>query len=420
MTSDETGGSGSGVPGGRRRRPPSTIELEASEVASEPGTPGDSPDSPRSAPDPEPAAEVRSAETEFDRGTPVGRRRGPWGFVGAGGAGAAIAVLLLGGLWIFGVLPAYEESEDELSALPDKVAVLEKQVGDLSARMQALPDPRRGEEIEARLRKLEATVATPSAPAADSALAQKLADLDRRIEQALAAANEAKGRADAAANQAQKADAQSAGNPAERAALEALAARVATLEQERKTDEQRLGRVAAGADRAVRLALVAMELRVAVERGAPFAAELAAAKQLAPDPSALAPLESAAAGGVPGPVALAQTLSKLAPAMLKAASAPRREAGVIERLQASAERLVRIRPIEEVPGDEPSIVIARAELKATRGDIAAALADVERLPEPVRAPAAAWIESAKSRVAAVEAAKKLAASALAALARPVE
>ena len=106
--------------------------------------------------------------------------------------------------------------------------------------------------------------------------------------------------------------------------------------------------------------------------------------------------------------------------MLKAASAPRREAGVIERLQASAERLVRIRPIEEVPGDEPSIVIARAELKATRGDIAAALADVERLPEPVRAPAAAWIESAKSRVAAVEAAKKLAASALAALARPVE
>ena len=276
MTSDETGGSGSGVPGGRRRRPPSTIELEASELASEPGTPGDSPDSPRSAPDPEPAAEVRSAETEF----------GPWGFVGAGGAGAAIAVLLLGGLWIFGVLPAYEESEDELSALPDKVAVLEKQVGDLSARMQALPDPRRGEEIEARLRKLEATVATPSAPAADSALAQKLADLDRRIEQALAAANEAKGRADAAANQAQKADAQSAGNPAERAALEALAARVATLEQERKTDEQRLGRVAAGADRAVRLALVAMELRVAVERGAPFAAELAAAKQLAPDPSA--------------------------------------------------------------------------------------------------------------------------------------
>jgi len=35
-------------------------------------------------------------------------------------------------------------------------------------------------------------------------------------------------------------------------------------------------------------------------------------------------------------------------------------------------------------------VIARAELKATRGDIAGA----QRLPEPVRAPAATWIDAA--------------------------
>jgi len=41
-------------------------------------------------------------------------------------------------------------------------------------------------------------------------------------------------------------------------------------------------------------------------------------------------------------------------------------------------------------------VIARAELKATRGDIAGA----QRLPEPVRAPAATWIDAAKARLAA--------------------
>jgi hypothetical protein len=417
MTSEDTGGSEEGAPGGRRRRPPSTIELEASEVATEPASAGDEP---QPTPDTEPTSEPGRPETESHPQAPVARTRSMWGLIGAGLAGAIIAGCIFGGLWISGVLRGADESDDEWAALPDKVAVLERQVGELAGRMQALPDSRRTEDIDARLKKLEMVAASPGAPPGDPALAQKIADLDRRIEQALAAVNEAKARADAAASQAQKADAEATGNPAERAALEALAARVASLEQQRKADEQRFGRVAAGVDRAVRLAVVATELRVAVERGAPFAAELAAAKQLAADPSTLAPLEPAAATGVPAPVQLAQNLSKLAPAMLKAASAPRREAGVIERLQASAERLVRIRPVDEAPGDEPSTLIARAELKATRGDIAGALADVERLPEQVRAPAAAWIEAAKSRIAAVEAAKKLAANALEALARPAE
>src|SRR5207244_10326363 len=44
-------------------------------------------------------------------------------------------------------------------------------------------------------------------------------------------------------------------------------------------------------DRSVRLAVIAAGLRAAVERGEPFAAELAAAKSLAADPAALAPRE---------------------------------------------------------------------------------------------------------------------------------
>jgi len=417
MTSDESGGSESEAPGGRRRRPPSTIELEATEVASEPGAG----DSAQSTPEPDPAAEPRAAEREPTHQEFGRRRRGVWGLIGAGLSGAAITVVILGGLWIFDILPgSNEEFDDEGSELSDKIAVLEEQVRELAARTQAAPDQSRTEAIDARLKKLEAAAAAPGAPGSDAALAEKLADLDRRTERALAAANEAKARADATASQAQKADSQTAAKPAERSDLEALAARVANLEQQVTADAQRLGKVAAGADRTVRLALVAMELRIAVERGAPFAAELAAAKQLAADPAMLAALEPASATGVATPAALGQNLSKLAPAMLKAAGAPRREAGVIERLQAGAERLVRIRPVEEASGDEPSTVVARAELKATRSDIAGALADVERLPEPVRAPAAGWIEAAKARVAAVDAARKLAANALEALARPAE
>ena len=380
MASDES--SGSGVPGGRRRRPPSTIELEATEVASEPGATGDS--AAPSQPEPDPAAEPEPPQTR-PIGEKTGRRQknGAWRLIGAGIGGAAIAVLVLGGLWAFGLLPY--RADEVGNGLSAKVAGLERQVRELAAPTQAAPDRKRTEEIDARLTRLEAAAAAPTAP-----------------------------------SQAQKADAQTAANPAERGELDALAARLTSLEQQLKAAEQRLGKVAAGADRTVRLALVAMELRTAVERGIPFTAELQAAKQLAENPSALAALEASAATGVPSPAALAQNLSKLAPAMLEAASAPRREAGVMERLQASAERLVRIRPVEEASGDEPSTMVARAELKATRGDIAGALADLERLPEPVRAPAAGWIAAAKARLAAIDAAKALAANALDALARPAE
>ncbi len=379
MASDESSGSGSGVPGGRRRRPPSTIELEATEVASEPGATGDS--AAPSQPEPDPAAEPEPPQTApTGEGASRRQKNGAWRLIGAGIGGAAIAMLVLGGLWTFGLL-SYRADEAGNQWIA-KVAGLERQVRELAAPTPAAPDRKRAEEIDARLTRLEAAAAAPS--------------------------------------QAQKADAQTPANPAERGELDALAARLTSLEQQLKAAEQRLGKVAAGADRTVRLALVAMELRTAVERGIPFTAELQAAKQLAENPSALAALEASAATGVPSPAALAQNLSKLAPAMLEAASAPRREAGVMERLQASAERLVRIRPVEEASGDEPSTMVARAELKATRGDIAGALADLERLPEPVRAPAAGWIAAAKARLAAIDAAKALAANALDALARPAE
>jgi hypothetical protein len=421
MARDESSGSESRVPGGRRRRPPSTIELEATEVAGEPGATGDSAPS---QPEPDPAA-----EPEPPQSGPIGeeasrrQKHGAWRLIGAGIGGAAIAVLVLGGLWTFGILPYRAvDPGDEWTGLSAKVAGLERQVRELAARTQAAPDQKRTEEIDARLTRLEAAAAAPRAVGSDlaPALAEKLADLDRRTEQALTAARDAKVRADAAASQAQKADAQTAANPAERSELDVLAARLTNLEQQVKAVEQRFGKVAAGADRTVRLGLVAMELRTAVERGIPYTAELQAAKQLVENPSSFAALEASAATGVPSPAALAQNLSKLAPAMLKAASAPRREAGVMERLQASAERLVRIRPVEEASGDEPSTMVARAELEATRGDIAGALADLERLPEPVRAPAAGWIAAAKGRLAALDSAKTLAASALDALARPAQ
>jgi hypothetical protein len=115
---------------------------------------------------------------------------------------------------------------------------------------------------------------------------------------------------------------------------------------------------------------------------------------------------------------LARELSQLAGAMLNAAGSPPREGGFIDRLQQSAERLVRIRPINEAPGDDAATVITRADVKAANGDIAGALAEVKSLPAAASAPAQAWMRKAEAQVAALAAARSLADGAVAALAQP--
>jgi hypothetical protein len=205
-------------------------------------------------------------------------------------------------------------------------------------------------------------------------------------------------------------------SPAE---LQALAARVAALEQMAKAADEKIARaaVSGGADRVGRLAFVAAALRGAVERGEPFAHELAAAKPLLPDAAVLAPLEPFAASGVPRTAALARELSQLTGPMLRAAGAAPREGGILDRIQQNAERLVRIRPISETPGDDATTIVARAEAKASRGDLAAAVSELGALPPAVRAPAEGWIRQAQAQAAALAAARKLADDAVGALSK---
>ena len=89
----------------------------------------------------------------------------------------------------------------------------------------------------------------------------------------------------------------------------------------------------------------------------------------------------------------------------------------MDRLQQNAERLVRIRPISETPGDDPATVISRAEAKATNGNVSGAVAEIMSLPPVVRTPAEPWIRKAEAQQAALAAARNLSDSAVAALAK---
>lgn len=203
--------------------------------------------------------------------------------------------------------------------------------------------------------------------------------------------------------------------------VDALNQRIAALEQALKTNEAELARRTASAadDRKSRVAVVASVLLGAVERGAPFTAELAAAKALAPDANGLAPLETFAATGVPTATALSRELSAVIPAMLKVTDGEaQRDGGFLEKLQANAERLVRIRPVGEASGDRPVNVIARIETKAGASDIAGALEELSKLPAQVRTPAESWIKKANMRSAALATARQFSIGALAAIGKP--
>jgi hypothetical protein len=200
------------------------------------------------------------------------------------------------------------------------------------------------------------------------------------------------------------------------AKLEKLSAAVGDLQAALRASQ-------AGSDRAGRLAMAALALRGAAERGEPFAAELAIIKPLAPDAPEIATLEPFAASGVPSDGTLGRELAALIQPMLQAAAQPTpsktsNSGGFLDRLQANAEKLVRITPVGEARGDDRGALLSRIERRAASGEVTGVTADISKLPADARAPFQAWIDKVQARDKAIEASRRLAANAVAAL-KPV-
>ena len=131
------------------------------------------------------------------------------------------------------------------------------------------------------------------------------------------------------------------------------------------------------------------------------------------DAAALSALGPFAAKGLPSDAVLAKDLLALVPAMSKAAGIDRQTSGgFLEKLQANAEKLVRLRSVDGPQGSDAGAVIARIEAHAARNDVAGARAEVETLPPAAKQVAAPWLKSAAARDAARNAARTLATSAL--------
>lgn len=479
--------------GGRRKRPPPTIDLAATEVRSARAAPPAPPAPDAPAPDPPapdpPAPESDSATPEsgaraqpsqthaassddVGAGSDVGDADvgaggdgagdgdvgsgGDAGAVGDGGdgarvssgkgrggrtgaavaggvAGAAVAAAAAAALWYGGLMPPRGGGADA-DALRGQLAAVQEQVRQLQDR------PAGGDALAALQRRIDSMEQTLARlPAGDASVAERLSAADNALRSLGVALTALNRRSDDIAAKAAQAEEQAAaaqkaigelrasvqgasGQASGAVAPDQLAdirQRVAALEQALETVRGELGRTsdalqermaqAGAADRAARLALSASLLQNAVASGAPYAAELAQAKALGAEPQAVAALDAFAASGIPDKAELAKRLLEIIPAMRKIAAPDDRGGSFLDRLQANAGKLVRIRPVEAPEGDAPADVLTRIEEAAAREDTAGALADLARLPPEVQAPAKDWIATAKAREAALAAAQRFAA-----------
>ena len=379
--------------GPRRKRRAPTIDLTATEVPQT--ATGGSPTT-QSPPAPEEPPVPHDAKPEPDvtpgRRSSSGQTAWLSAPVLAGGVvGAAAFLSVLAALWFAGVVPprsvASSDASSQVDALAQRITKIEGMLAKIPAN-----DPAVSERLAA----------------ADNAMKSvgiALAALNKHSEDAAAGAADARARADAA----EKAVTQlrnsvqdlskntSAGlSPAD---VDVVQKRLTALEQAVKS---------APVDSAARLALSAAALRDAVASGMPFTAELDEARSLGADERALKLLAPFATNGLPTATALGKELSALIPAMVKASGGQSPGGGFLERMEANASKLVRIRPVGAPAGDDASAVLARTEVEAAHADIDGALADLAKLDAATRAPAQGWIEKARARQAALAAARQLA------------
>jgi hypothetical protein len=405
------------------RRPP-TIELAATEVATSADEPAA--DAAQSA-EPRPAEEAPAgSNASSPSGSNPQTTSASSGRLKSQVAGALIGAVImaaaLAALWFTDLIPARDgtashtlASNTSASAPPSTTPPPNQpanQTPDLRARLdkieRAIEAQRNEPAVGGRIAGVEAQA---------KSLGDGIAALQRRVDEIAASGQSAAKQADTALSAAEAArSASEATNKMEvqRSDFDALASRIMALESAVKG----LAAATVPVDRAARLTIAAEALRATVERGAPYQAELASLRALGVDEKATAPLEPFAANGVPSAVALARELDALIPALQQASEPEPGDATFLGRLKANAEKLVRITPAGAPAGNDTAAVIARIRFDAAHGDIAAALAAIDALPDSAKSLIAAWRKKAAAREAALAASRQIAADALAALDTP--
>lgn len=394
---------------GRPKREPPTIDLEA--VSRETKPAADAPAKPVSEPEvataePSPEAVTAPAEEETSReeapiAAPPSRPVSPW--IVAPVSGAVAAALVIGVGWMLG-WPAIQPATAPPAAQQNAAAI-----DGLSARVAGL---------EAKSGKLVADPRTEALEKSVAAMRGELAATRAQGDKLASALNEAKS--------APRADGAAAPD------LTALTERLARIEsqmraqgaeiaqQGSKLSDAQSADAKAAADMPWRRVLAAVLLDVLVRVGDPYPVALSTAKALAPNPDALKPLDAFADKGVPNANKLSTELLALVPKLMPAQQAAATTgAGIVDRLQAGAAKLVKIERTDTA-GTDRGAVVARITAAALRNDFNEARRELKTLSAEDRAPVQGWLDRADARDAALAASRQFATEAMAVLAKPSE
>lgn len=249
----------------------------------------------------------------------------------------------------------------DLGGLTERLDALERRVADA-----AVPDLA---PIEGRIAALESRP-VGSLSAADAATLASL--------QAEVAAMKAGGISQAqveAANAALQAKLDEA--MAAAAALQASAAETATKSAERAA---------------------LLQISAALDSGAPFGSAVTALQG-----AALPEVLTANAGGIPSLKSLQDGFPQAARLALDAALKDQMGTGWTERVTSFLRTQVGARSLTPKAGDDPDAVLSRAEAALSAGDVGAALAEVDKLPDVARSAIAGWRVGADLRQQALAA-----------------
>jgi hypothetical protein len=271
------------------------------------------------------------------------------------------------------------------------VAALEKRISALEAGAGASNTA----DLDKRVTALEvASAGNGAASEATQRLATEAKDLRADVDAEKGQLPDLSARVAKLESDAPKANAAGSDLAALAARIDKIEAALAAPKNETRVAEEKL----AAADNATAIAITAEVAEERLRSGAAFGPELAALQRMGVDAVALSPLE-AVVNGAPTNSALASSFNAVAPRVLAATAQPD-TGSVTDRFLAHLHNLVKVRELNETAGDDPQALVSQIEAGSRRGDIGAALAAFDKLPEAARKAAGDWPTLARARQAA--------------------
>ena len=424
---EATAGAGEGMANerraGARPRPAVTIDLTAEEVPLAPGATSADPSAARTE-SANPTAETPRPRTDRAQAaggaSPFAMDEGWRRTVLAGALGGVLAVAVALVLQAVGILPApgrsaARQAQEQAKLVADQTGALERRLAAVETMTETIPAMR--QDVKALSDSVTSLNALRSAIASRGdleTLSASLAALTKRLDGAppvatrddLNAVAERVGRLEAAA--AAGGDGQAVGA----AALSSLTSQLNQAQADVRALSDKVAAaearppVAAGAD-AVRAVAMA-SLRRASADGQPFAADVDMIANLGIGGGDIAIIRPLAVKGVATVADLAASFPAVVDALLAATTKADPNANVLQRAWAVVSGLVRVRPLGPVAGSDPGAIVSRMSDDVAKGDLAAALAEREALPEAGKTASAEWAAKAADRVALDQAVDRIA------------